>query len=471
MNGWHAPIQYKRNRKKRRYGKKKLKINLTVLVIVVFVIACIVGTVMLGNYLRGKIDPDSSGDLPGGTTGHTPGGNGDGASVSDAAQSHNAKRSGCYTITSKDSDTLLKNAARIFDSGYDSVTVPLTDDDGVLLYDSAAAKALSRQPEVTGLPDLGDIFTAIRNEGDARGLSPTLTVYYNMTYGDTSDAVISEATMLYETAVIAEAYSLGADEVLITGIPVFSDGGSDPDSVLSVIERLRTSAPKIKITLALPYEIFKDRSMSQTLDALADAADALAVDTRTLDWSYREELETFVYTDENGEEVTSTELVRHIAIFDELDRAAAEIRSSASLYSLSYIIYGDVMLLEKEAVDALIKNGVYSYYVVSADEDQTSPPPPDTSNDPDTDDGDEGDGSISAPTTTKKPESTKKPETTTAPPTDPEPGTTAAPDPEPTPTESESVSTPDPEPEPEPTTPSDPEPEPSPDIPSGGSDE
>ncbi len=373
MNGYHAPIQYKHNRKKRRYGKKKLRINFTVLFVVLFIIGCFVGAVFLGNYLKDKVGEPHSGpaSLPE-TNGEKP--DGSHPSVSDAAQKRKSHRSGCF-FPYAGADA-YKLAGKLFDSGYDSVTIPLKDDTGALLYYSASAVALSRLPEDAQLPSLGDTISAIRAAGRVRGIEPLITVYYDMAYHTQTDPVIGEAALLYETAVISEAYSLGADGVLLTGLPTEGGRITDPDGILAVIDKLRASSPDIALTLAFPYEVYADRAMSQTLDTLVLAAGALAVDTTPLDWSYSETEEEFTYTNDQGEPETGTETVRQSSIYSSLDSAAAAIKSSTALYSLGFVIRGNVPYNEVEAVDALYHNGTYAYFVISAPEEMSQPTTP-----------------------------------------------------------------------------------------------
>ena len=370
MQQYHAPIQYKRRKTKRRYGKTKLHINVTVLFFVLFIAACTIGAVILGNYLKGKVTPnDMSDDTDGGGVSRAPD---NGAamipgSASDAAQVHDNVRSGCLYVDGGDGpDEIKSKALAIFDCGYDSVTIPLTDKNGALRFRSDAAAALSRQDADSSLPNLGDAVSAVRAAAAERSLHARVSVYYAMTYKTIDDPVIAEATLLYETAVISESYSLGADAVVLTGI---SGGGSvDKDEILGVIERLRSSSPDIKLVLALPFSSFTDVKNPAELDELAQAAGCLAVDATTLDWSYSEETRTHTEYGEGGEPFDVTDTVRTSHIFDELDAASSSIKSSVSLYSLGFILRGDVKYNESEAVDALIKNGIYSYYVVSAPE-------------------------------------------------------------------------------------------------------
>ncbi len=386
MAQYHAPIQYKHRKTKRRYGRKRLHINLTVAFVVMFVVAVTVGTICLGNHLKHKVAAIGTGDDfdTGGDTIGT--GEAGGQSASDAAQKHDDVRSGCFLLVKGETDEMIKQRAlRLFDSGYDSVTIPLADSAHSLLYASDAAVALSRQPENTGLPDLSRVIIDIREAGAERGLSPSVNVYYDLTYSDQTDPVLSEATLLYETAVAAEAFSLGADEVLLTGFPVSGNTIPDPDAILSVIDRMKSSSPDIKLIAAFPYEVFANVDMSAPLDMLSRAAGRLAVDTTGLDWSYTERTETdYDAADENGEPVKTDRVVRESNIYGELDRACASIKSSVSLYSLGFVILSDEPYNQAEAIDALFKNGIYSFYAVSFP--APTPDGPTDTDTPDTDD-------------------------------------------------------------------------------------
>lgn len=410
MNNYRRPVNFKRNRIPRRHRKFKIKPNSAVLFVSVFVIIVIVATVMLGNHLKELADqiapPDNTGEdtTDADTTLKSDG-------VSSIISADGNIRSGCLDISEYSSDEeLARQIKNIYAAGFDSVTVPISNN-GSLCYYSPAAITLSYMTEDAELPKLQSIIEMIRSIGNDYGITPKVTAYYRLTSPNTTDPVLSEASFLFDTAIVAEAYTLGADEVLVSG---FSLGGAaDCETVISFIEKTKVSAPKIKLGLAFAPDVYATDTLSSYLETIAANTSFLAVSTDNFDWSYSVSEDTVVSTDENGETVTTTETVVYSVIYDQLTEAATSIKGSISLYGLRFLLNGDVAYSLCQATEALYSKGAFDFYVISAPTGGFVPD--DFVPDSDTDESTEDEETTTKKEETKKPETTKPTVTTDAP--------------------------------------------------------
>ncbi len=389
MNSYRRPINFKRRRVPRRHSKytPKAKLNTTVLFLAIFIIAVVVGTVMLGNYLKSKVDNGGATDDSDAETKKeesTPASGG----ISMIEPAEGNVRAGCLDISAiSDEEDLVRRITHIFASGYDAVTIPVTKDNSLLYYSPAAA-ALSQLPTDASLPDLSEIIKKVRETGESYGFTPNVTVYYKLTSSGITDPVLSEAAFLFDNAIVAEAHNMGADEVIISGFPLVT--AEDCDSILYFIEKLKTSAPEIKPGLSFTPDVYAVDVTASYLERLSSVTSFFAVDTSRLDWSYTVTEETVSETDENGEETEVTEQTVITGIYNDIVNVAGEIKGSISLYGLRFIIEGDNAYLLREATEALYFKGAYDHYVISAPEGGLGPELP-SEDETDTDESEETD--------------------------------------------------------------------------------
>ncbi len=376
MNSYRRPVNFKRRHVPRRHSKytPKPKLNATVLFLTLFILAVIVGTVMLGNHLKSKVDEgkeSSDTNVETKTEQSTPASGG----ISMIEPAEGNVRAGCLDISAiTNEEDLIRRITDILASGYDAVTIPITKDNSLLYYSPAAA-ALSQLPADTNLPDLANVIKTVRETGENYGLTPTVTVYYKLTSTEITDPVLAEAAFLFDNAIVAEAHNLGADEVLISGFSLATS--DDCDSILYFIEKLKTSAPAIKPGLSFTPDVYSVDVTAAYLEKLSAVTSFFAVDTSRLDWSYTVTEESVILTDENGDEIESTESVVFTAIYNDIINIATEIKGSISLYGLRFIINGENTYLLSEATEALYFKGAYDYYIVSAPEGGYGPDLPD----------------------------------------------------------------------------------------------
>ncbi len=410
MGAYRRPVKFQRRRVPRRHNKYVgIKPNTTVLFVVIFIVACIIGSVILGNHLKRKAEENRPSILDTATqkddeTTKTSSG------VSSIAPADGHIRSGCLDISHEsDKDALTKSLHNLFSSGFDSVTLPIAKD-GALLYYSPAAVALSYMSADADLPSLTETVELIKSVGAAYGINPTVTAYYKLTSPETEDPVLKEASYLFDTAIISEAYTLGADEVLVAGFKKDLHTDERRDAILLFVEKLKSSAPDIKIGFAFAPEVYCTDTTAANLEKIASETDFLAVDTSELDWTYSVTDEPVYTTDENGDRIETTETVVLSSIYGQIEGITSAAKGSISLYGLRFVLNGTYTYTLTEAIDALYSKGALDYYVMSAPESGYSPEEPETTES-------ESETETKKETETKRPvqQETKPPETTTPP--------------------------------------------------------
>ena len=381
MGAYRRQVKFPKRRVPRRHSKyiAGTKLNTTVLFIVIFVIVCIVGTVALGNYLKEKAGENRPSMLDSSTqTEEETTKTSSGVSSIDRADGH--IRSGCLDISysAGNKDALEKELRNLFASGFDSVTLPI-EKDGSLLYYFPAASALSYISPDTNLPSLTDTVELIKSVGAEYGIEPTVTAYYRLSAPQTDDPVLTEASYLFDTAIISEAYSLGADEVLVSGLKSELDSDERLNEILTFIEKLKSSAPEIKIGFAFAPEIYFADQTAHALEKISSEISFLAIDTFGLDWTYSVTTEPVYTTDEDGNKTETSETVILSQIYGQLEKILADAKGSISLYGLRFVLDGTHTHTLSEAIDALYAKGVLDFYVASTSESAFSPISPDTS--------------------------------------------------------------------------------------------
>jgi hypothetical protein len=343
----------------RRSGKSKAWMKVMFVLITAALI--MLGTVLLGVYLRNKVeksaveasslasnrrstDDENSLYEIGGSSGNLP------------------KRLSTKKVNGDYFD--LKNAGAITASavkniinemsaaGYSAVSIPLTDEDGSLLYNSAAVYTLARikpnsLPE-NAAPDTAVIESAISAAAEA-GLSSSAVMVSDLSkWKDTEkvSSIVGEASVIVDCAILKELRAIGLDELIIRGY--MSDNESTDEFALYVpyinayITALRDAAPEVRIGVSLPPAVYRNIRFAPALESLAQYADVLAID----------------FSSENIPADPS-------AAFDEISDTCASLIGSFTLYNIRAILDGNSLSMRDTQLNALLVNSITNWQFIS----------------------------------------------------------------------------------------------------------
>ncbi len=257
---------YRSRRRRKRIGKNKTAMN--VFIVVFCVIACIVLTVMFGNYLKDKAastkpgiddttDPEQTTEQPVTDT-QTP------------SDIHTVEAGYLDLSISPDSEKSASDVAEeFFASSYTAASFRLRDGEGSLLYTSQVATTLGQKSassldikELVELLSQRDIYT--------------VGCFDSVAFGDDVTQDMYAVVLSYETALIRELFEMGVDEILLTSLPTDREG---LDSAFDYLKKLKNElSDECRIGLSIPYTLLLDEDIIETAKNVSLAADFIAVD-------------------------------------------------------------------------------------------------------------------------------------------------------------------------------------------------
>lgn len=315
-----------KHRKSRRYsGRRRTEKNRSVLLtvlIIIFIIAIVIGSVFLGKYLKMKAELSLNMR--------------DDAETEDVLQPPTPQSSILFDF--KAPVTLDIGYFDVDDlenySGKEAaVSLLFRGQDGKLKYSSPVAQALGVQPADSSLPAANDIISAF-GEGYVSALVVMMEHNSFETYVPTLHA--------FEQAVLYELAQAGADEVLLCG---FSGIDAEKAKMLCDFSADYHSNARMKTPLGLmiPYSFFTFEGANELCHMLSEHFEFLCVDFSDLTVS---------------EEETVEESVR-----ERVDR----IQMYLSRYSLRIVLDSENESAD-EIKDALADASLYSYQSVRVSE-------------------------------------------------------------------------------------------------------
>lgn len=241
-----------------RYRRHRAPIDRRILIVAAAAVLMLAGSVALGSYLGSLAE-----DLPADTD--TPIDTTDTSPSYDAYPKLDIRPAGSMPMTAdaytKDSlaDKFVMKAAG---SLVRSISVVLTDSRGVPSYKSDIYEKAYAAP--SGNIDLASLIQKAK-KSDIETIAIFSYMSENEAYRD-----IRAIRESYERAIIAEAYSLGVRELILTDIET-----TDIDTLYSVVCGIKERAPELRVGIAVPPSACADVMYTARLD---DVFDFIALD-------------------------------------------------------------------------------------------------------------------------------------------------------------------------------------------------
>ncbi len=157
------------------------------------------------------------------------------------------------------------------------VLIPLTGDDGFLLYNSARAGAASRLPANPSLPDMADLKGAVEL-AKSLGLRVSALVISSVDIAAGEDEYNSAITA--DSRIAADAAEAGFDEVMITSLVKSPDEitGEASHVILRYLNQMTAAAQDTDVGLSLPPEIYETATLSPQIELFVSRADFLTME-------------------------------------------------------------------------------------------------------------------------------------------------------------------------------------------------
>lgn len=256
----------------RNYKAKKFKFPKRLVFVLVFILVVVALTLLLGNYLKHRLDnaPIDTSEIPevettdeNNTQDTIPEVSHDEALLNVSAGLLNL--AGCA-----DETEMRSRIQALKTEGYNAISFVVTDGDGRLTYASPAAQQLSRLPGKETLVSL-EMLTKAVTYGKEAGLR-TCAVFEGIPDQVQTDCVIA-----------AELAGAGFDELLIRGFEAYETVDNESiDTILSYIRRLRADAG-MDMGVCLSQKVYMAAYHAPYIEKLFRETEFLAIDMTTVD--------------------------------------------------------------------------------------------------------------------------------------------------------------------------------------------
>ncbi len=246
-----------RHIKYRRSVYRKNNIKIIIITSLVAIIVTVLLFVIIGNIIGNKVEENISKRNEKNTQ-------------SEQTEHTLIKSVKSYPVMLSDENSKLSSRlSNITKNGYTDVSFKLNSSEGVLLYASPVAQSLGRQSSGVNLWSLEEAIQLCKENG----LYSTGIIHLSDFYTD--DDLARTVSLGYYSAQIAEALRSGIDDILIFAKDIPIEQYYELSGLAKEIHRL---CPEGKIGLSLPSSVFSNQEFSETVDAVWNSFDYLAVD-------------------------------------------------------------------------------------------------------------------------------------------------------------------------------------------------
>lgn len=258
-----------------------------ILIVVLVCLLAFVITVFIGNRLKAKLDQLDSSHGVGGDASSEESVSAPSTPDVDEKNDQPAASRRAYTAYIPPSElagATGESLSELAQSGYTAIAIPLTRDDGTLLYASDAARDYARADYPDSYPD-PSLLATILAKAESAGLR-TVALYAapDLYSGSAAD----DFRVSLDRVIAREIAEMGFDEITLLG--TIGAGGVNTDSAITVLgyvaeirRAARASGASPDISITLDYKYFLDVSCAQQIELLADYIEVLTIDMRSHD--------------------------------------------------------------------------------------------------------------------------------------------------------------------------------------------
>ena len=159
-------------------------------------------------------------------------------------------------------------------NGVTAVSLNLTDDTGILLYDSKTAQKLGYQTASDSRISLSSIVTKAESRGIYTGAYITLN-----SFGE-SDAKVRSAKLAYEAAIVCEIAEAGIDDVIVRCPEISSEY---IDELIGFAKNVKNINSTAKIGITFTTSLLETEDAALSVDKLVAAFDLTALDLASVE--------------------------------------------------------------------------------------------------------------------------------------------------------------------------------------------
>ena len=157
------------------------------------------------------------------------------------------------------------------------VLIPLTGDDGFLLYNSARAGEMSRLPENSALPGMSELSAAVAMAKE-QGLR--VSAYMRSCVDISGSESDIEWQIAADTRVAADAAEAGFDEIIISSLVDAPEDitGESSHIILKYLNQMTSASGETEVGLSLPTSVYLDAKLSPQIELFISRSVFLAME-------------------------------------------------------------------------------------------------------------------------------------------------------------------------------------------------
>lgn len=316
-----------------RYRRRRISIHqdrnriiLRVVIAIICLIAIVVGTVMLGHYLKKKAVATSTDTTPEDTTA---------APVKEENPFADKTVIQAEAVSLIKEDGTAKTITELTDEiaalSYTAVSFDLRNSAGVLLYDSPSAKMMGQ--ENTASLDMGALVSDLHEREIY-----VVGCFEVLAFKDGVSAEMYDAILSYDSAILCELFEYGFDEILLFDLPSEYE---KIDGLVSYMEYMQKKIPeKCRLGASVPYARMIEANPIEIINKVSLFSDFIAIDISGLS-----------DTDKTN-------------VYENTDAYIKQIELYLSRYNMRILIPKSDSAIMQKQFDALDANAVYNYQIL-----------------------------------------------------------------------------------------------------------
>lgn len=149
--------------------------------------------------------------------------------------------------------------------GKNGVLIPLTDDEGFLMYNSVRAAEISRLPENPEIPTMAELGESVAL-AKANGLRVSAYIISSVSFDDPES--VRDMAIAADARIAADAAEAGFDEIIISSLVHSADDITSDTShiILRYLNQMTAAAGETDVGLSLPYDVYKTATLSPQIE-------------------------------------------------------------------------------------------------------------------------------------------------------------------------------------------------------------
>lgn len=171
----------------------------------------------------------------------------------------------CVPLSTDGDEASFEERITMAADGKNGVLIPLTGDDGFLLYNSVRAAEISRLPENPEIPTMAELGEAVAF-AKSKGLRTCAYISSSVSFEDEEN--VRDMAIAADARIAADAAEAGFDEIIISSLVDSAESITSDTShiILKYLNQMTAEAGDMGVGLSLPLDVYKTATLSPQIE-------------------------------------------------------------------------------------------------------------------------------------------------------------------------------------------------------------